>query len=223
MTESWARGDWLLVDAAGPGLVTGLLRNGHWLDHSRTEGGFLESLQPAVQDLLDQNGIRLADLNGVLHAEGPGSTLGLRLAAMFLRSLMETPALCGWRCLQYNNLALAAAERTDPAAPQPVQLGAPWRRDRIHRVTVRPGPPVAFDLDAAHPGNVMSSSLQMVELGRRPANLPEGAGVIPYPWEKIPEVLKAFPDLLESRDRPGLYQVEAPAFAKWSPERHVAP
>jgi tRNA A37 threonylcarbamoyladenosine modification protein TsaB len=220
MDRDWQRGDWLLLDAAGPELVTGILRDGHWLEYEKHAGGFLESLQPGVRALLEKAGIELSSLSGVVYATGPGSTLGLRLAAMFVRTLMQQPTLDHWRCFNYNNLELACAARLDPSKPGEFMMGAPWRRDRLHRATFLPGPPPSFDLDTIAPEEATSTSLPVVALGHRLATLPKDADQLPYPSDRIPEILSDWPVLLESTTQPDLYSAEDPHFAKWTSTRH---
>lgn len=222
MRKAWQHGDWLLVDAAGPAMITGIVRNGDWLHQESHRDGFLESLQPGVQAQLDATRLALPELAGVLYAAGPGSTLGLRLAAMFVRALMQLPALAHWKCLCYNNLELACADQIDPAAPAECRLFAPWRRDRVHEVRFTPGPPPRFSLATADPGEVDPPVPSIVELGHRAANLPEEFTPVPYPADRIPAVLGRWPQLLEPAGQPVLYSAQAPSFAKWSSRRHTA-
>jgi tRNA A37 threonylcarbamoyladenosine modification protein TsaB len=220
MDRNWQVGDWLLVDAAGPVMVTAVLRDGAWLQRETYRDGFIESLKPGVENLLATTGLTTAGLAGVLYACGPGSTLGLRLAAMFLRSLMQHPALAHWKCFSYNNLELACADRIDPSNPAGCRAFAPWRRDRLHEVCFTPGPPPEFTLSSADPAEVIPNSGSMVALGNRSANLPANFQTIPYPLERIPEILDEWPMLVTPMDQPELYSAETPVFAKWSSTRH---
>ena len=51
------------------------------------------SLIPMVTSVLARRGITLADLAGVLVADGPGSFTGLRVAAAFAKALADTRGL----------------------------------------------------------------------------------------------------------------------------------
>jgi tRNA A37 threonylcarbamoyladenosine modification protein TsaB len=222
MADSAQGGTWLLVDAAGPAMVAGLVRHSQWLAVRNEPGGFLESLPGNIRAVLAESGLALADLAGAWYACGPGSTLGLRLAAMLLRGLQAMPHLRHWRTFQYNNLALACAGLLDPARPAAIAIAAPWRRDRMHRAVFAPGPPPRFTTDAAPPEAVMNSRIQSVDLGARPAALPDGISRIAYPAGRIPQILNAFPTLLEPVDQPAPYTAADPDFARWSRQRHAA-
>jgi tRNA A37 threonylcarbamoyladenosine modification protein TsaB len=217
MTREWQDGRWLLIDAAGPALVMGILEKGSWLCMETFSGGFLESLKPGVKTLLEKSSLELNSLSGIICSSGPGSTLGLRLAAMFVRTLLQQPGLEHWQCLTYNNLELACADRSKPGGPM-CRLAAPWRRDRLHLATFHPGPPAQFKLEAVPAEE--TTGLPVVELGNRVASLPEEADRISYPAEKIPQILGDWPDLLSQTRQPELYSVETPEFARWTSTRH---
>jgi tRNA A37 threonylcarbamoyladenosine modification protein TsaB len=222
MPEYIQNGTWLLIDAAGPALVTGFVHEGAWQASRTNTGGFLESLKPDLEALLRETGLKLSELTGCLYAAGPGSTLGLRLAAMFVKGLMQLPALGHWQCLSYNNLSLACAGQLDPDQPQACSLLAPWRRDRLHLVEFDPREG-RFLLSATDPESVSGSGPPCVLLGNRAPRLPQTVTAVPYPADRIPEILSAFPGLLVQVAEPALYTAEETEFARWSAERHVAP
>jgi tRNA A37 threonylcarbamoyladenosine modification protein TsaB len=223
MADSTRLDTWLLLDAAGPRLIAGLVSDGRWLAMHASSDGFLEALPAAIDHMLRETGLQLPQLAGSWYACGPGSTLGLRLAAMLLRGLLAQPALSHWRLRQYNNLALACAGRVDPAAPQPVRLAAPWRRDRLHLADLHPGPPARYKLAATSPEEAAAQGIARVDLGSRPARLAPDIAPIPYPAERIPRILSAYPELLIPVDTPTLYTAAEPEFVRWSPQRHSAP
>lgn len=219
MPENWAAGHWLLIDAAGPALVTGLLKDGDWLEFRQASDGFLECLQPEVAALLARHQLSLTTLHGCLFASGPGSTLGLRLAALFLRTLLQLPELAHWTCYAYNTLALACAATLDPDHPARASMLAPWRRDRLHGVTFLPEER-RFALFATHPDAPVVRGLPMAQLGNRAAISPADRVPRPTPFGRVPHLFAAFPDLLTPVTVPALYQAEETVFARWKPQRH---
>ena len=221
MSKKFLGGKWLLLDAAGPDFITGLLSGDRWITYHRTGDRFLESLQPSLKDLLEKSSLALSDLSGAFYAAGPGSTLGLRLSAIFLRSLLALPALSHWKCHPYNNLALAGCSLIASGQSGAFSLAAPWRRNRLHLASFNSGPPVRFALgyrdhqpDAPYDGN-------WVALGNRVAAFPRTGDRIPYPVEGLPALLAAFPEILGPASPPAPLQFENPAFAPWSGQRHV--
>lgn len=222
MADSGMQGDWLLVDAAGPDLITGILRDGSRHAFHQDAEGVIESLQPAIERLLQETGLTLQRLRGAVYAAGPGSTLGLRLSAMFLRTLMEVPALAHWRCLAYNNLELAGADVFRRGGGESVTVLAPWRRDRLHRCVVGAGPPASFRSDFISTDEASVSGASCIRLGTRPGNLPDGLRSLAYPAREIPAVLGSFPELLGECRGPAPYQAEDAGFARWEQRRHRA-
>lgn len=216
MDDSWWSGTWLLIDAAGPVSVTGLVRDGEWLGMEENNGDFLEWFAGGVENLLQQHALQLKDLQGVIYASGPGSTLGLRLAAMFVRSWMELPLLKHWKCLQYQNLELALNEFGI------VELVAPWKRDHLHHSTMILNEPDNFIHGSMTPQAAVEKDIPGVTLGRRPANISESIDWRPYPIKQIPRILKSCPALLHEASAPLPYTAEDPKFARWSSKRHSA-
>ena len=219
----WPQGDWLLLDAAGPVAAAGIVRDGQWLARSLHEGEFLEWFQPAVREVLAARSQSLQDLSGVVCAGGPGSTLGLRLAAMFVRSLLTVPALEHWKCYQYQNLEAGLLSLPENTSSRLREAVAPWRRDRLHLARLLRKEPPAFshgmltmeENREGHPAGFI--------LGRRPANQWNNIAWRPFPLERLPGLLRAHPSLLRPTTEPAPYQAETADFARWTAQRHSAP
>lgn len=219
MVKNLQDGTWLLIDAAGPTSAIGLAEHGSWLEHVHSEGDFLEMLAPTVQELLSKSGLTLAQLSGVLYGSGPGSTLGLRLAAIFIRTLLGIPGLKHWTCFQYQNLELAIVALNQNNEKQPVQAVAPWRRDRLH-YSKWDGISKSFENDAIDPQEAVKANLTGVSLGRRHPGKTVDVDWRDYPIGKIPSILFSNPWLLEETITPTPYSAEDPQFAQWNPKRH---
>jgi hypothetical protein len=219
MDEPWKDGTWLLVDAAGPESVIGLLKSGEWLASDRHEGDFLEWHASSLDRLLQAEGLALDQLQGTIYGSGPGSTLGLRLAAMFIRSMMQLPALRHWRCFQYQNLELALAAGREEDWREAV---APWRKNLLHHAKVETQQPPGFSHSSIDPGKAAAMGLPGIILGRRPSNADARIRWHGFQVERIPEVLLTFPGLLVESTSPRPYAAEDSQFAKWSPKRHSA-
>lgn len=213
---------WLLIDAAGPATVVGLVAKGEWQRYRVLEVEFIEGLQAGLEEILDSSGKTLAQLKGCIYATGPGSTLGLRLAAMLLRSFMELPDLRRWKCFQYHNLSLALTSLPESVLNKRLAAVAPWRRDRLHHTVKEPGMPARYHHDGIAPEQAAAMNLPGILLGRRPRNAAAGIEWNPYPHEQVPGILWNFPELLEPTQSPTPYAAEEPEFARWTPQRHSA-
>lgn len=210
------RGTVLLIDAAGPESIIGLVNGREWISCQTSSQDFLEFLDKSVVTVMREGQLDFNDLAGIYYASGPGSTLGLRLAALFVRTLLQVPELNGLSCYQYQNLE--AAISGSPTTPAAV---APWRRDRLHlcEKTVDSG---AFHNSGISPRTAVENKIPGFILGRRmpPADLP--IGWQPFPAGRLPEILHQHPGLLRKTSSPRPYAAEAPEFAKWNPQRHSA-
>lgn len=214
MDDSCGSGSWLLIDAAGPSSVIGIVQQGNWLGKQKSDSDFLAMLQPATATILEETQMKLENLSGALYATGPGSTLGLRLAAMFISSLMQMPLLSHWRCLQYQNLELALCESGQSEAV------APWRRDKFHHVQRTASSKSVYKHGQISPAMAEERQLAGFELGRRPPSFTNTINWQPYPVDSLPSLLEKNPHLLKVTEAPLPYVAEEPEFARWTSQRH---
>jgi hypothetical protein len=220
MAEELLAKTWLLIDAAGPLSTIGLVREGQWLGKSIRDGDFLAMLQPATEELLREEKLNLEDLAGAIYATGPGSTLGLRLAAMFIRSFMEMSQLNHWQCLEYQNLELALWSQHGSGCREAV---APWRRDRFHHVKLDCAEECRFEHSYISPMEAEEAEIPGFELGRRPPAFANSINWLPFPLDSVPLILASNTALLQPSEAPIPYSAEEPEFARWSPKRHTKP
>src|SRR5690625_7970577 len=87
-------GLFLLIDAAGPLVQTALWSDGAWFRWigSREVAG--RSVFAGVQEIFKSERISLKNLSGFFFCEGPGSMLGVRIAAMAIRgwqTMLDAP------------------------------------------------------------------------------------------------------------------------------------
>lgn len=75
----------LFLDASAPFVQVGLWQDGGWLSHCCVDAPALEAIFRCVREQLAAAAIGLKEVAGFVHNEGPGSVLGIRLAAMALR------------------------------------------------------------------------------------------------------------------------------------------
>ena len=219
MAETLHKGTWLLIDAAGPVSVIGLIEGNVWRECVRSEGDFLEGLEPTIQELLSISGLALPDLSGVLYGSGPGSTLGLRLAAIFIRTLLGIPSLNHWSCFQYHNLELAISALKKNPSEHPAEAVAPWRRDRLH-YSKWDTTSESFKNEDITPQEAVAANLKGVSLGRRHPGKSVDVDWRDYPIDKIPSILYSNQRLLKRTLTPTPYSAEDPQFVQWNPKRH---
>lgn len=174
------------------------------------EGEASGALPSALSQVLASAGRGVRDLDAAVFCAGPGSLLGIRLAAATLRA---------WRAARpelalYSYLSLPPLAVAHPA----FTIVADARRDTWH--AVQPG--------AAH----IVTRLATTELARRPplatpahfrrwSELPAGQTVTELPWCPA-KLLAAAPDedFFTTAADPEAFQHEPPSYAAWTPQVH---
>jgi hypothetical protein len=225
MPDSWHRGDWLVLDGAGPRCAAGWLRNGAWqeLMVSDRDANVLDSIPAFVRHLCAVAGIPIDRFHGILYGCGPGSTLGLRLVAMMIQTwrlpapqMRQPPALMVFNHLELTCTLLA------PQHPDLLLL-APWRRDRLHAcrcITSHSdhSNQIACQLHSIHPNDVADSAVLLLTGNRPPPPLPH-IPVIEFPLRDLPTLL---PDAAPVRvaQQPVPYAPATATYAKWNPIPH---
>ena len=178
------------------------------------EGEASAALPVAVASALaSAGGRRIRDLDAAAFCDGPGSVLGIRLAAAALR--VWRVARPGLATYSFHSLPLLAV-----SAPGETII-ADARRDTWH--AVRPGYPHELlrlptaELAACAP-------LATPESFRRWSALPAGIEPRPLPWSAT-ALLAAAPDepFFHEAPEPEAFLHEQPGYAPWTPQIHRAP
>lgn len=194
----------LLIDATSAHVQVGWLAGlsaAHWATAQDEAGvGIFQCLQTLAVDQ--------ADAAGFIFCEGPGSVLGVRTAAMALRT---------WQVLRprpvfaYRSLSVVAAAFHQPE----ISVIADARRDTWH--VVRGESPLR-----RVPTGELSGALVMPEGFRNWTQLPPGVKTVPYSLAEIlPTVAER--ELFHLAENPDAFLHEEPSYATWTPKIHRAP
>jgi tRNA threonylcarbamoyladenosine biosynthesis protein TsaB len=213
----------LVIDASNPACFTGILdQDNNWLAHKSIEGPALETIFAEVQSVLSEATLSLQAIDRYIYCEGPGSTLGLRLAAMAIKTWHalhhESPP-----CFTYNSLQLAAhCLRLDEPKLHEAILIADWKKDTWNSVILKKGavstckPILQTDL---HEMEEPRYHLPQRKGWQAP---PSNAATLNYSPERLDDLIDSH-ELLRHVDSP-LPFASAPAnYQKWVPDRHRAP
>jgi tRNA threonylcarbamoyladenosine biosynthesis protein TsaB len=200
-----AHGRLLLLDAVSERIQVGL-----WT----VDGGrWAESTEEAGQGLfrcVDELGVDPAAVAAFAFCEGPGSILGIRTAAMAIRTWC---ALAPRPCFRYQSLAVVSAGLGNPA----MNIVADARRENWH--VFHPGSPLR-----RVPRAELTGPCVMPEGFRSWSAAPEGLTTQPYRLQDLftrPEVAGA--DLFTPTDAPDAFLHEEPEYVTWTPQIHRAP
>jgi tRNA threonylcarbamoyladenosine biosynthesis protein TsaB len=194
----------LVIDAASSTVQIG------WLEGERSNrwATSVEESGVGVFQALVELDVRPADARAFVFCDGPGSILGVRTAAMAIRT---------WRMLTsrpvfaYHSLALVAHALNRPDT----EVIADARRDSWHSVA-------ASGLLRRVPTAELGASLVMPENFRHWTPLPLHAATAHY---RIPELFASAldADLFRQTENPDAFLHEEPSYVTWTPHVHRAP
>ncbi|ANO51068.1 tRNA (adenosine(37)-N6)-threonylcarbamoyltransferase complex dimerization subunit type 1 TsaB [Woeseia oceani] len=141
-------------------------------------------LLPMIQELLAEAGINSAQLDAVVLGNGPGSFIGMRIAASVAQGICFAS---GALLVPVSSLATVAAAALRESAGQPVLVAQDAHMNEVYLA--------AYGGDADAPEELWPASLQSagVLAGQLPGALPAGAG-----WQRYPDLLAANSDWLGS-------------------------
>jgi tRNA threonylcarbamoyladenosine biosynthesis protein TsaB len=174
----------------------------------------LEGLFSCVEAALAESKLKLGDIRSFALCVGPGSVLGIRIAALAVRSwsALESRPIFVWESLAgIARSALVAGEKG------PFLVAVESRLKRWHALEVSAdgslGTP--FEAEAAQLNTAGCRVLAASELA--PAVLTSHVAV-PHPWSSLP-IFFTQSGFLREESRPDALNV-ANDFATWSGERH---
>jgi tRNA threonylcarbamoyladenosine biosynthesis protein TsaB len=204
----------VLDGSARAGVRVGVLSGGRWAGQGVSPDGALEGLFGCVEAALADAKLSLADIRSFALCVGPGSVLGIRIAALAVRSwsALEPRPIFVWESLTaLARSALVAGEKS------PFLVAVESRLKRWHALEVAAdgslGAP--FEAEAAQLNSACRRVLASSEVA--PGVLTSHVAV-PHPWSSLPTffTLQGF---LREEPRPDALNV-ANDFATWSGERH---
>ncbi len=210
----------LLTDCSAPGVRAGILGEHGWLAYEKLDGETGTKLFEAVKKLLAETNLELKHLQSFVYCEGPGSTLGIRINSMALRtwvSLSDQPKpIYTYRSLTAAGMLIALERKKETTFAVLSDL----RKHSWNALRFDPG---------AHSEEIRVASVEELNDWPEPRyfiqqrihspGIPPGAEVIHYDLE----ALGTHPSFLASLrlvEKPEIYQTTTTEFKKWTPNRH---
>jgi tRNA threonylcarbamoyladenosine biosynthesis protein TsaB len=214
----------LFLDTSGLSTRAAVWQNSRWLAFRADPAPALESLFISARAVLAEASLTLPQIGGFLYVAGPGSILGLRLAAMAIRawqtdaaSSANSSALPVFSC---NSLHLAAALALAGGAQPPFSVSTDARAGRWHLLAV-----TTADLSAlaqTSPREIESAELAQLPgpLFHLPArrvapNLPRPSSLLTTSLRDHPEIL-TLPNLFSTASTATPFAGAAPEYRKWN-------
>lgn len=203
----------LVVDASTTPVQIGIPASVSWDAIIATDEQALEGLFSATEKVLDEAKRKISEINTVFYCEGPGSTLSLRIAAAFVRTLKWNNEDSFFSVYSYNALDLASI--LSPSPEHTIQ--APFRIGlRFVRI---PNPNPLLSEKKIIPEDEAfeqyPSSFHLPDIRKRSKPVDSGR-ILSYDLSKI----KGLADLSSiSKPCPKAtpYNPQAPVFKKWTP------
>jgi tRNA threonylcarbamoyladenosine biosynthesis protein TsaB len=207
----------LLIDSSSTVVQAAVLRRDAEAVWAAKPGEAGEQLFSAATELFDRTNLSLNSVDAFVFCDGPGSVLGVRTAAVALRTwrvLRDRPAYayCGLTVVAHA-LALTKGRRT-------FSVIADARRDSWHRVAVD-GAGAISNLHRL-PTAELAGALVMPEGFRHWTGLPASTETVPYSLRALlPTVADV--DLFYAASEPDAFLHEEPVYKTWTPQVHRAP
>ena len=192
----------------------GVLSGGRWVGQGLSPDGALEGLFGCVEVALAEAKLKLSDIRSFALCVGPGSVLGIRIAALAVRSwsALEPRPIFVW-----ESLAGIARSALTVGEQGPFLVAVESRLKRWHALEVSAdgslGAP--FEAEAAQ---LNSSGHRVLASSEAAAGVLTSHVAVPHPWSALPTFF-AQSGFLREELRPDALNV-ANDFATWSGERH---
>ena len=199
----------LVVDVSSPVLQLGIPNTNGWEAIITDEGQAMDGLFRALNKLFEERSDSLNAVDTIYYCCGPGSTLGLRLAAAFVKTIM-------WEAngrislYQYNALDLASSlpNVSDSYIQAPFRMGKRF---------LRTGEPKSIGKKEILPQDIALSdypdSLHLLGPRQISVKIPEDK-IIDYTLEDIGGI-EELSLISEPAEHPVPYSPEPTTFKKW--------
>lgn len=209
---------YLVLDASHPDVSVGLIRNGEWLALKSDKAPALNALFSLTQSCLEEAAITLEQVGAFIYCKGPGSMLGLRVAAMAIRTWMHL--VPNAEILSYSSLDLARRARLLEKPESSFEIIADWKKTAWHWMDSSSGTIGSKGTDELQDNT--DTPLLYISQRKGWKSPPEHATPITYSIEKLPKIVAKQPDFLTETEIPEAFQHSEPEFQKWTPKRHGA-
>ena len=204
----------VLDGSARAGVRVGVLSGGRWVGQGLSPDGALEGLFGCVEVALAEAKLKLGDIRSFALCVGPGSVLGIRIAALAVRSwsALEPRPIFIW-----ESLAGIARSALTVGEQGPFLVAVESRLKRWHALEVSTDGSlgVPFEAEAAQ---LNSSGHRVLASSEAAAGVLTSHVAVPHSWSALPTFF-AQSGFLREESRPDALNV-ANDFATWSGERH---
>ena len=216
-----ARGPVLLVDSSSAGVAVAVFRAGAAPVWRQSAGEAGVALFANAAAALAEAGVAVRGVGAYVFCEGPGSILGIRTAAMALRT-WQAAAPQPAPAFAYRSLELLAADLRAAGSAPPFAVIADARRETWHWIEVTAAGPGPLQRVTAAAVAAYAGGLFLPDGFRTWSPTPRAARSVPYAPDGL-WARQAGAELLRPAAEPDAF-LHAPAvYAAWTPRIHRAP
>ena len=208
----------LVTDSSSVGSLVGIMGEDGWLAYRSEEGANSRTFFASVQYILTETDLHIGDLKGFIFCEGPGSTLGIRINCMAVRTWVwlnaGQPPVYAYKSLE----AMAVIQSGRQGHPFAIfsDLGA----DRWNAIRVD-SPDQFSPVQVVKANDLENWPITRFHLRQRlySPGAPPGSRLLPYDIEPLQNP-NDFAGLIRQVENPTPFQTTATTFKKWTPQRH---
>jgi len=208
----------LLLDASTPNIHAGILSEGTWLALERARGDALALVPSMLADVLKSAGLKVAQLRGLIHCEGPGSLLGLRVAAMSIETWRAVPGMESVPLFVYRSLPTMATILRLRGTAGDFHIATPFRRGSWNVCGATSDANAVLDDEELR---ALLGPLYIIPQ-RHIDQAPPGAQTLEYDLEELPRAIATNPDLLRAADNAEAFSPRPSEYRLWHGDRHRA-
>ncbi len=210
----------LVTDCSCPGIRAGVLGSNGWISYVSKTGETGAALFDAVKEVLACAKLGLKDISGFAYCEGPGSTLGIRINAIAIRTWnalnSETKPIFGYKSLE----AAICMIRENSGKSGEFAVFSDFRKHAWNGCsTAVSGDYSTIEIVAESAIESWPDERYFIQQRIHSPGKAPGSEVIDYDLEPLGKSAP-FLELLEKSDKPTAYLVKKPEFKTWTPERH---
>jgi tRNA A37 threonylcarbamoyladenosine modification protein TsaB len=211
----------LWLDTSALETSIALVRGDQILIQRISETNALDFLFSALGNCLKSKGLAFEELDDIYYCEGPGSSLGLRIGAMALKTwktLRPEMPLYACRSLPFHAILLAG----DVETPDSFSLVGQWKKGTwFHLEHQKNATTAAEEMNTLTDAEVLELKGPVYHIKQRKFSTQPAAHFLPVSTNLngLPKALIT-PGLFRKVDQPEFFNIGTPTFKKWTPGRH---
>ena len=212
----------LWLDTSALETSIALVRGDQILIQRISETNALDFLFSALGNCLKSKGMAFEELRDIYYCEGPGSSLGLRIGAMALKTWKTLrPEMPLYACHSLPLHAILLAE--DVETPDSFSLVGQWKKGLwFHWEHKKDSTTLATgEMNTLTDSEVLELKDPVYHIKQRKFSTQPAAHFLPVSTNLngLPKAVIT-PGLFRKVDQPELFSLGTPTFKKWTPERH---